>query len=527
MRALKIDDRYAMGALLALGAALLFVYSRLTYALTTPLDAGLLDVARNLAEGRGLVGNAIITPFLPYYRDVHAPMPYCFYPLVPFVTGVLFRLFGAQAPLVLVLPVVSYLCAGGVMYLLGRRLFGPVAGLAAAGFLLIQRAMIWTTIGTSLNDPVMICLLVASVLCVFIARESKGSATRWLALSGIALGIAQYARSAGLLLYLPMSFLLLSAFSQRRFSRLAVFLAACLIVQLPLFAWRVRAFGTVTLTPTFHLLFLTRSFPGLNAYTQLLPTSPAEVFQLYGGDILRKWVSQVWVHYKYLFTMMHPLMLAAALLTFTLRLDRPQTVLRNFALVLYACLAFQNSLNIWDNRYLLPAVPFLGLLGCAFLHQAVSQMPAKRFGRQAAAAALVLLVSSDTVDLFYQAAKDRGALLRMRQAQEELTRFVKDNVAPDDVVMSTDVGYIAWENRNVAIELPANPETAERVYREFIPFDTLILPSPLHLAGLYGLSPEWGELAAGRKTFMRFRPEKSITLSSGDTVVLFKDRTAN
>jgi hypothetical protein len=246
--------------------------------------------------------------------------------------------------------------------------------------------------------------------------------------------------------------------------------------QAPLFMWRLRAFGSMTLTPTFHLLFLTHAFPGLNAFTQLLPTSPTEVFRLYGGDILRKWVSQVWVHYKYFFTMMHPLVLAAALLMFTRRLDRPQAVFRNFAVVLYGFLALQNSLNIWDNRYLLPAVPFLGLLGCAFLERVVSEMPGRRVAKQMAVAALVLLVSSETIDLFYQAAKDRGAVLRSLQARAELTQFVKDNVRPGAVVMSTDVGDIAWENRHVAIELPADLKTAERIHRDYLPFDTLILP---------------------------------------------------
>ena len=524
MRALNIKERYALGAILLLGAALLHVYSRLTYALRAPLDGTLLDAARNLSEGRGLVGNVVVTPFLPYYRNVHPPVPYCFYPLVPLVTGMLFRLFGAQAPLLLVLPVVSYLCAGVALYLLGRRLFGPVAGLIAAGFLLVQPAMIWTTVGASFNDPVMVCLLIASVLCVFLARESKRSSTGWLALSGVALGVAQYARSAGLLLYLPTGFLVLSAFPQRRLIRVGVVLAAGLIVQVPLFVWRLHAFGSIALTPTFHLLFLTRSFPGLNAYTQLLPTSPMEVLQLYGGDVLRKWLSQLWVHYKYLFTMMHPLVLAAALLTFSIRLDRAQTVFRNFAAILYACLALQNSLNIWDNRYLLPAVPFLGLLGCAFLHHTVSDMPARRIGKQAAIVVLVLLVSSEPLDFFYQAVKNRDAVFRSQQAQAELTRFVKDHVRPDAVIMSTDVGAIAWENGNVAIELPADFKTAERVYRDFIRFDTLILPIPLHLGGLYNYSLDWTELAAGRKTFLSFRPEKELTLASGDRVVLLRDR---
>jgi len=484
----------------------------------------ILDAARNLYEGKGLVSNVVIPPYLLYYKDVHPPTPYSLYPLLPLVTSWLFHLFGVRAGLLLVLPVICYFLAAFALYALGRRLFGSTAALAGAGFLLIQPALIETTIGTSFSDPVMAFLLITSVLCIFLARDSERSSSAWLILAGVTLGIAQYARFAGLLLYLPMAFLILSAFSGRRLVRLALFLAACFMVQLPIFIWNLKTVGSFTLTPTFHLLFLTPSFPGLSAFTQLLPTSPAAVMHLYGGDILQKWLSQVWVHYKYLYTMMNPLVLVAALLTFSIRLNKPQALLRNFAAVLYLCLAAQNSLNIWDNRYLLPVVPFLGLLGCAFLRTTIADLPIRPFGRPVAAAILALLVSNGTIDFFYQALKHRGAQLRSRQAQVGLTQFVKDHVRPDAVVMSTDVGSIAWENGNVAIELPADFETAARIYRDFIRFDTVILSDPLHHGGLYQYSPDWAELVAGRKTFLDFRPEQEFTLASGERIVLLRDR---
>ena len=138
-------------------------------------------------------------------------------------------------------------------------------------------------------------------------------------------------------------------------------------------------------------------------------------------------------------------------------------------------------------------------------------------------AAFLIVAAAETLDLFYQAGKNRGALARSRQVHAELIRFVKAHIDPGAVVLARDVGNLCWENGNVAIDLALDFKTAERIYREFIPFDTLLVSTTMEHGSIYHYSPEWAELAAGRRTFMAFRPQETTTLSSGEQIVLLRD----
>jgi hypothetical protein len=135
-------------------------------------------------------------------------------------------------------------------------------------------------------------------------------------------------------------------------------------------------------------------------------------------------------------------------------------------------------------------------------------------------------VSTETIDSFYQGMKERGRELPSHAAKLELARFVKDNLRSGDVVLSFDPGLVAWETRNAAVGLPVDAETASKIYHRFVRFDTIILVSPLPQARLYSYASDWDELAAGRRTFLEFRPEKELSLATGERVVLLRDHAA-
>ena len=97
---------------LAAGTALIGGYLSLAPFVPDFITCGILDGARNVAEGRGLVTNYITPAFLPYYQDLTRPLAYLWYPLLPVVTGALFVVFGEHDWLVLVLPVATYLLGG-------------------------------------------------------------------------------------------------------------------------------------------------------------------------------------------------------------------------------------------------------------------------------------------------------------------------------------------------------------------------------------------------------------------------------
>ena len=513
-------------ALIALsGATLLATYAHLTTLIPDAITGGILDGARNLALGRGLVTNSVNPVFLPYYRSLDLPLPYLWYPLVPFVTSWFFRLFGFQSWYVVILPAACYVIAALLLFELGRRMFRTSTGLFASLLLMTQPFMLETSVRDNFTDPVLMAVFLASVLSVYIAsRDDTAHPSGWLVAAGVSLGLAQYARSAGLMLYLPMSFLVLALFQRKRPSRFAVFAGSCFAIQLPLFVWNIIHIGTPTFTPTYVFLSLTRSFPGLSAFALVLPTSLREVVHVYGVDIALKWLSQVWVHGKYFFTFMSPVVLTAGLLTWTLPLAEPQRVLRNFTALLYVCLVALNSLFVWDNRYLLPAVPFVALLGVECLRHLLAAAPLSAFGKSVTSVALAILVSIPTIDLFFQMSKTgarEGERARL-QDNRERAQFILENVRSTDIVMTADPGLLAWETGNTAVSLTLNPQTAEIVRDRFVAFNALLLETRRPRGDLFGYSEDWFRIAAGQQIFLNFRPEQSVMLSTGQRLVLFR-----
>jgi Dolichyl-phosphate-mannose-protein mannosyltransferase len=429
-----------------------------------------------------------------------------------------------------ILPMGCYLMAVLLLFEIGRRAFETSTGLFAALVLLMHPFMLETSVRDNFTDPVLMAVLLLAVLCVLLAgREGTAQPARWLVVGGIGLGLAQYARSAGMMLYVPMTVLLLTVFREKRVMRFAVFAASCLATQLPLFVWNVEHVGTPTFTPTYVFLSLTRSFPGFSAFALLLPTSLREVARLYGGEIALKWLSQVWVHAKYFFTFTSPVLLTAGLLSWTLPLNGPQRALRTFTAVLYVCLVALDSLFAWDNRYLLPVVPFVALLGFECLRRLVSAAPLPAVGKFLTAASLGALISISGIDLFFQLSKTasrEAEFARLRDSRER-ARFIVDNLRRTDIVLTADPGLLAWETGDTAVALPLNPEMAAAVHDRFVAFNTMLLETRRPRGDLFGYAEDWYRVAAGEQAFMKFRREGSVTLSSGQTLVLLRADGAN
>jgi hypothetical protein len=507
------------------GVAMLAAYTQLVTLVPNAITGGILDGARNLAEGRGLVTHSVNPVFLPYFRDLTLPLPYPWYPMLPIVTSWVFRLFGVHPWGILVLPMGSYLLAGLLTFEVGRRVFDARTGVFAALLLLTDTFMLETSTRVNFTDPILVALVLLGVLAILRASDEGQSAqVRWLIVAGVSLGLAQYARSAALMLYLPMTVLVVALSSEKRMQRFLIFAASCFVVQLPLYIWNAVHLGHPIFTPTYVFLSLTRSFPGLSAFAMLPPTSFGEILKLYGGEIAVKWLSQVWVHAKYFFTFTTPVVLTAAVLSFALPLDRRQRALRTFTAVLYICLVVLNSLFYWDNRYLLPVLPFVALLGFDLLRRILAAATLTRAARWSIVAALAVLVSLDRVDFFFQMSKTPARQLSAarRLDNRERARFVMATLRPTDIVMTPDPGLVAWETGNTAIGLPRNLEIAKTIHDRFVPFNVLLLEARLPRADLFSYARDWEQVAQGEQTFLGFTRQQSIALSGGQTLILLR-----
>jgi len=508
--------------ILAAGAALLLIYSHLITFVPDGITYGVIEAARNLAEGRGLVTQAGPAAFVPYYRNPTPPFPYLWYPLVPIVTSGLFRLFGVQPKLVVVFPMAMYLLSGIAVFELGRRLFSPVTGVLAALAVLVQPFMLETAARENFTDPVLVALVVSAVGCVFMASaDGTRQPLRWLTASGVLLGLSQYARSAATALYLPMLLLVALLAPRRRAAWAGVFLLACLVTQVPLFVWNVRHIGRLAFTPGYVFVSQTPSFPAQSALVSVLPPD-FPIFSQHGREVLLKWIGQLWVHYKYFFTMTSPLLLVGAMLFGAKPVPPRPRVLWIFTVALYLTIATLNSLYIWDNRYLLPVVPFVAILGVEFIRGTLGVAPLPPSVRTWAAVVIALFVVVDPADFFYQLVKSRPLFPLIQRDASEREAFMKANLRAGDVVMASDAPLIAWETRNVALGLPLSPAKATLLNDRYVRFNTLVLETRRPRSDLYGFAEDWFQIARGEKTYRDFRIEGSGVLSTGQRLVLLR-----
>jgi hypothetical protein len=522
---IAVSNRSRRIVILAFGVALLVTYSRLITFAPDMVTYEIIEAARNLSRGQGLVTNAATPVFVTYYTSLTPPFPYLWYPLVPIVTSGLFWVFGAHPRLVVVFPMVMYLLSGLAVFELGRRLFNPLTGLLAGIVLLAQPWMLRTTARENFSDPVLVALLVSTVLCVFVASDDSTRRQRaWLIGGGILLGLCQYARWAATTMYVPMLFLIVMASPRRRFVRATTFLLACLATQLPLFIWNFVHIGRFTLTPTYVFLFATPSFPAESSLVSVLPPD-FPVFQQYGREVVLKWIGQMWVHYKYFFEMTSPLLLVGAMMFGFTAIPQRQRVLWMFAVVLYLTIAGLNSWFMWYNRFLLPVVPFVAILGVEFIRAMLVAAPVPALVRAVAAAVLAVVVIAEPADLFYQLSKARLASSSIAGIPNPRAAFMKANLRPGDVVMAFDAPLIAWETGNVAVGLPLSPAKGTMVRDRHVKFNTLVLETRRPRVDIFGFAEDWYQIARGEKEYLDFRVEQITALSADQRLVLL--RSAN
>jgi hypothetical protein len=156
-----------------------------------------------------------------------------FYHLWPAALGFAGRAVG-QTAMVNLNPLLAVVAVTGV-YLVGRRLAGPVAGVAATAVLGVNMIQVWqakyptTEISTQL-------WLVLAMLAVMIAIEERWVVTA--ALGGAAVGVAWLDRADGLLVVLMALGVLAATFALGRFGRRHAAFAVGLGLVLPHAVWQ-------------------------------------------------------------------------------------------------------------------------------------------------------------------------------------------------------------------------------------------------------------------------------------------------
>jgi 4-amino-4-deoxy-L-arabinose transferase-like glycosyltransferase len=161
-------------------------------------------------------------------------------PLFPAALAVVYKITGAGSAhdrwtAGRVLEAVLGALVAGLTCLIASRLWGPATGLVAGGLAAIDPPLL--LVGSSLlSESLFIPLVLGAVLAALVFRTD--GRLRWAVLSGLLVGCAALTRGNGIVLLIPLAFLVFSRRPRRRTARApALLFAAAILTVLP---WTIR-----------------------------------------------------------------------------------------------------------------------------------------------------------------------------------------------------------------------------------------------------------------------------------------------
>jgi 4-amino-4-deoxy-L-arabinose transferase-like glycosyltransferase len=158
-------------------------------------------------------------------------------PIVPWIGGMLFRVFGVHAEILRGLTCAAEILSLLLFAFLARRLLPPVGALLAVAAYVLNPLLI--DLATALQpEPVMLLLALASVVCLELWLAGRGEV--WLLLSGASLGGSILAKAPSACLGILLAYVVLRRWGLGALKRPAVWAAAALALVPPAL-WYVHA----------------------------------------------------------------------------------------------------------------------------------------------------------------------------------------------------------------------------------------------------------------------------------------------
>ncbi|UCH77958.1 MAG: glycosyltransferase family 39 protein [Candidatus Coatesbacteria bacterium] len=399
-------------------------------------DAGnILEVGRNLAQGRGYVTSAKWNFYGELGPIVHPEGNR--QPLVPLVAAATFAA-GADSPAAArLLTLVASLAALALLYVVVRRWFGAALALGAAAVAALEPSLLWFSVRVQPEAWFALLFLAALAVAGDLTSE-RPSLIRPLAV-GVLLSLSYLCRLNGAALFLAYVVALFLVYRGRAFLPAAISVGAFAVVALPWWIRNASVFGDPLYSEVNYFLFA----PNLDqvwAIKRYVP-SWSGFFATYGffglaGRFLRglaNGVEALLLGNLHLRESYKAAPLAAFVVLALVGLPR----LRNRRALLFPTLALAAHLVVFAFfggslfRYFLPFYVLFLPLGLAGIAQAAGRFERRRRWVTAALVGALILPLLYPLQLTLRQ-DDRAEYQEVR----EVATWLADNTSPDEVVVT-------------------------------------------------------------------------------------------
>lgn len=454
----------------ALGLYLVYL-ARTDFHLFPPEDTvEVIVAAREVAAGEGLTTRTISPPvlvFLDQQGRTSPPWPSVTRsPLPVLVMGGLMRLF--DTPLAVALSSgVFFLLSVPLIYLIGDRLVGRVAGLLGSLAYAVSPCGLWYGV-TGMTESSTIFSL-AAIVYLLMGTPTAGGCL----LAGVAAGLGFLGRTT-FKLWAPVIVLYILWRTWRSGPARAV--AMSLIFLLPLAAsvlWFDWTMGRLTgqwgyfAQEDIAIRRDTGLYPGRSSSLSLESWSPRAFVMQHKAIMVRKYAriaEQAWPALVKMGAL--PFLVSFFLVELFLVLGRGKRVVVHW--LVYGLLLVQLLLTplasfghggVGENRYLDPFGPLAAVLGAAFFVELLGryQVPLRR-----AAFPLVLLVALTAIPTVFDLAVGAYHQDDIRY-WTEVGEYLAEHVAPGQIIAATHPDLISWRAHRYTVGLPVTPDQFARL----------------------------------------------------------------
>ncbi len=489
---MKVETRNLLFMLSILLAAItLLLYVKFTHSFGGFSDAfKFAGVANNIIAGKGYVsdfsffGNSIFGQIQSgNYFDATGVLP-----ITPLVMSLYFKIFGSNDLSVVLTSATFYTLTCGLTYLLGKKLFGTLAGLLASIVVAFSPFMLdYASSGASET------LFMFEIILMFflLSLDNKKA----VLISLITMIFMYFTRpqsfvfiAAGVLYYLLRTYKLKKA--------LTYFLAISLVGAVVDLIILKALSGNM-----FIYSFLAR---GSNALSQIpVAGSPSE--QLRGaatvqGSILdagKKVFYNLYNFYRLLPQIMSPYL--SALFVIALIIKEENKKLMTFKVsVIFAvvCLFISTALSIPFFRYLHAVVPLIYIIGVGGLVAILRKFVNKRHVIPISFAIIAIFVLGQTLGVIFLDSRSNNSTLSAGKPQvyKELALTLSMVTEKDDVVVTNLDTWGSWYGDRKTVWFPLTPEQLKDPKTANIPFDAIYLTNYRMDDENYYMGDEWKEI---------------------------------
>lgn len=456
-------------------------------------DREYVSVARNIAEGRGIVKNFIYPVDVNFFKKI--PVPEFFHPPgYPLIIAGFFKLFGISDFFALLPSYLFYFFLVILFFYFTKKYLGVEIATVGTVMLIFNKEILDFSL-VALSEAVY-----TPIFFLFFFLFIKAKTLRGIFIAGILLGMSQLVRKNIYPFLIPLFIYLYFHPDLPRWRKLIFFVIGIFI---PIIPDLIRGF-LETGSPLFSygkfiLMSYTGKYPWQNVFRDIANPSLLNFLIAESGEFVFKYLTNLVNILEQMLSLSNPYLLAFFLTEMFYWKDSPEwnRIKLLFLFLLLSQILFISSVNFTTHRFFISFVPMITIFAAkGFLRTSIHLISTVRSLWQKRIFFLIFFLffiffTLPTLYTIFRPYKSpvlgfktpQYSFLVQKQEAEKLNEFLKQELKENQVIWTDLPEILEWEGDRLCGWLPTRIEYIYEIHKK-IPVDAILLTSvrtPTHM----------------------------------------------